>query len=194
VGIDRKDPGFDKEVTAAESPSARMKRPPLPVKKPRLMDHSERLKAYGAPATLWNGKLAPDVAWERKNIVAIMVPWDGGQTKAMRVHRATVDKWQKLFARIRDAGLLPRLKTFGGAFNCRMKRGHENSTNLAHLSTHAFGAAADFNVLWNPLGAQPAPLGQPGSMLELVPLMNEQGFVWGGDFSRIDAMHCEVGV
>lgn len=157
------------------------------------MDHSERLKAYGAPATLRGGKLVPDAAWERANIVVYLAPWSDGATKAMRVHRITVPKWQQFFARVKEAGKLPLLRVFSGAHNCRMKRGYENSTNLANLSTHAFGAAADFNAVWNPLGQKPVPAGLPGSIVELVPFMYEAGMCWGGDFSRVDAMHVEVG-
>lgn len=187
-----KDPRFDQEITAAESPSSRMKR--IGLHKPRLMDHSERLAAYGSPAKIVNGKLIPDAAWERYNIVVLNVPWPGGLTRGMRVHRTTVHKWTKLFAAWQSAGLLKHLRTFAGAHNCRLKRGHEQSTNIAHLSTHAFGAAADFNAAWNAFGAKPAAIGQPGSMIELVPIMHECGFAWGGDFSKPDGMHAEVGV
>lgn len=189
---DRKDPGFDKEVTAAESPSARMKR--IHLQKPRLMDHSERLAAYGSPAKIENGRLVPDAAWERFNIVVINVPWPGGTTKALRVHKLTVHKWTVLFQRWHEAGLLKHLKTFGGAHNCRLKRGKEKSTNLKDLSTHAFGAAADFNVVWNQFGAEPAKRGEPGSLIELVPIAYDCGLVWGGDWSKPDGQHFEIGV
>lgn len=194
MATERKDPGFDNETTSPETPTGKSKRPPSLIVRPRLMDHSERIAAYGSPAALRNGKLVADPAWESYNIVRINVPWPGGTIKTMRVHRATVHKWTVLFERWKAAGLLDRLRTFAGAHYCRMKRGYENSTNLAHLSTHSFGAAADFNAAWNPLGAMPAAKGQPGSLVELVPIMYECGFVWGGDWARIDAMHVEVGV
>ena len=198
MSTERKDPGFDQEITAAESPTGKSKRPsvvpPSLIVRPRLMDHSERIAAYGSPAALRNGVLKPDPAWEAYNLVRINVPWPGGTIKTMKVHRATVHKWTVFFENVKKAGLLDRFKTFAGAHNCRMKRGYEKSTNLAHLSTHSFGAAADFNAAWNPLGAMPAAKGQPGSLVELVPIAYDCGMCWGGDFGRCDPMHFEVGV
>ena len=61
------------------------------------------------------------------------------------------------------------------------------------LSNHAFGAAFDINVEWNPLGATPALVGTRGSVRELVPSANRLGFFWGGHYHhRKDGMHFEV--
>lgn len=168
--------------------------------RPRLMDHSERLAAYGSPARLdITGKLAPDPAWERASIVTIMVPWSTsdsrwGLQRPLRVHKTVAGQFQELFAAWKDASLLNRLQTSGGAHCTRMKRGKELSKNLADLSTHSFGAAVDLNVMWNPLGAAPAPAGAKGSLVELVPIAEALGWVWGGHWSRPDGMHFEVGV
>jgi D-alanyl-D-alanine carboxypeptidase len=170
--------------------------PSKPARKPRLMDVGERIAAYGRPAEIVAGKLVPDPAWERANIVLQRVPWfqDGVIDRYIRVHKAAATQFKALFEAWLAAGLLDRLLTYNGAYNCRMKRGYEQSMQYKDMSTHAFGAAIDLNSVWNPLGKAPAPLNTRGSMLELVPLMREHGFVWGGDFHRIDAMHAEVGV
>jgi hypothetical protein len=166
--------------------------PAPPKHKPRLMDLSERIDAYGRPAEMVDGVMRPNVKWEYANIVSLRVPWSVGNTlMRMRVHKATVDKWRVLFARWEQAAMLPLLLTFNGGYNCRMKRGHEKSTQLKDLSTHAFGAAADFNAAWNVFGTPPAKLGTKGSLEALVPIAHECGFVWGGDFS--DGMHFEIG-
>jgi D-alanyl-D-alanine carboxypeptidase-like protein len=47
-------------------------------------------------------------------------------------------------------------------------------------------------VAFNPLGAQPALVGRPGSVRELAPIANQHGFYWGGHFTRLDGMHFEV--
>jgi hypothetical protein len=53
----------------------------------------------------------------------------------------------------------------------------------------------DINATFNPLGAQPALVGQHGSVRELVSIANEHGFFWGGHFDkRRDGMHFEVAV
>jgi len=39
----------------------------------------------------------------------------------------------------------------------------------------------------------PALVGQKGSVRELVPIANENGFFWGGHFNdRLDGMHFEI--
>lgn len=172
-------------------------KPPSAAHKPRLMDLSERIAVFGQPAKIINGKLVPDVQWERASIVPVRLPWlmpSGPVMRVMRVHELVADQWVQLFSAWSDAGLLDRLLTYGGAYNCRMKRGHEASSQLKDLSTHAFGAAMDCNAVWNVLGKEPAPKGERGSLVELVPIAHACGFVWGGDFHRPDGMHFEIGV
>jgi hypothetical protein len=60
------------------------------------------------------------------------------------------------------------------------------------LSNHAFGTAFDINVNWNRLGTIPALVGQKGSVRELVQIANNNGFYWGGHFTRKDGMHFEI--
>lgn len=87
-----------------------------------------------------------------------------------------------------DAGLLDRVLTWGGALAVRYVRGSKTT-----LSPHSWGSAFDINVAWNGLGAQPALVGRKGSIRELVPIANEQGWYWGGHFnSRLDGMHVEM--
>jgi len=35
-------------------------------------------------------------------------------------------------------------------------------------------------------------VGQKGCVRELVPIAHENGFYWGGHFSRLDGMHFEI--
>lgn len=167
----------------------------------RLMTHPERLAAYGEPTTLdlSTKRLVPDAAWKREHIVCCQAPWPvphsrWGNTRPLWVHRKAVDRFRDLFDRWKAAGLLDRLRTLNGTLNIRMKRGHETSLNLARLSTHSFGAAIDLNAQWNRFGHEPAPAGAEGSLVELVPIARECGFVWGGEWHKPDGMHFEVGV
>jgi len=94
---------------------------------------------------------------------------------------------QKLWSDWENAGLLAHVLTWAGSFVPRFSRG---STSV--LSNHSFGSAFDINVAWNQLGVEPALVGQKGSVRELVPIAHQNGFYWGGHFSRGDGMHFEV--
>jgi len=174
--------------------------PPIPRLRPRLMTHAERLAVYGVPARLdaKTGRLVPDKAWERQNLVTVLVPWPVktpkyGNERPLTVHRAVASKFVELFGRWDNAGLLPLLKTFDGAHVCRMKRGQEKALDTSKLSTHSFGAAIDVNARWNGFGVRPAVRGADGAVIDLVPIALEVGFVWGGFWSHPDGMHFEVG-
>lgn len=166
------------------------------------MTHAERLAAYGVPArmNLATRMLEADREWERRNLVTVMVPWHGpahpkyGHERPLKVHVSAAAKFVELFGRWDNAGLLPRLKTLNGTHNCRMKRGQEQSLDLSKLSTHAFGAAIDLNATWNAFGTRPAALGKEGTLIDLVPIAEQVGFVWGGFWAKCDPMHFELGV
>ena len=127
------------------------------------------------------------------NIVSVAVPQLANLTGAppnltTRCHQAVVPQLLGLWSAWEKAGLLSRVKTFGGAFEPRFVRGHSGE-----LSNHAFGAAFDINFPWNPLDEVPALVGKRGCVRELVPIANHFGFFWGGHFSnRLDGNHFEV--
>lgn len=127
--------------------------------------------------------------WPRENILAVKVPQLTAITGIERVnfHRLAVKQLQQLWSDWEAIGLLPLVLTWQGSFNPRFVRGSRRS-----LSNHAFGTAFDINAAWNPLGAIPALVGQEGSVRELVSIANNNGFYWGGHFTRKDGMHFEV--
>jgi hypothetical protein len=130
--------------------------------------------------------------WEAQNIVRVELPQlagvqGAGATGAVRFHRLAVGQLVSLWKAWEDAGLLPLVKTWGGAFVPRFVRG-----SITSLSNHAFGSAFDINMAFNALGARPALVGRPGSVRELVPLAHQHGFYWGGHFTRLDGMHFEI--
>lgn len=177
-------------MTQEAQPRAEQHRPA----KPRPMTHDERVAAYGAPATLVDGKLKPSAIWEVKHLTKVTVPWPGGTSRGIKCHMLVAPKLVELFEAWEQGGLLRLLLTFDGCHNTRMKRGHEGSTKLSDLSTHSFGAAIDVNAHYLPLGAAAKPAGVTGSVVELVPIASRQGWAWGGDFSTRDEMHFELGV
>lgn len=78
---------------------------------------------------------------------------------------------------VKDRGLQAELKTFDGCFNIRAVRGNNS------LSSHAYGLAIDLNAKENGLGAVPK------LSAAFVKCFTDQGFDWGGNFSRKDGMH-----
>ena len=73
------------------------------------------------------------------------------------------------------------LKTFDGCFNIRKKRG------LTSMSLHSWGVAIDVNAAWNGLG-------KPSTLTpEFVKCFTDAGFEWGGNWTRTDPMHFEIG-
>lgn len=142
--------------------------------------------------------------WPARNLVQIKIPQlaripgilhqgrrVGAGPEAGRVscHRLAAEPLRRLWQAWEDAGQLERVLTWGGLWAPRFVRGSRTT-----LSNHAFGTAFDVNAPWNALGAEPAGHGEQGSVLDLVPIAHENGFYWGGHFSRKDGMHFELAV
>jgi hypothetical protein len=127
--------------------------------------------------------------WVSENIVMAPVPQlrqiTGGDK--MQFHRLAAPQLTKLWKDWQDANLMHHVLTFSGSYVARFVRGSRTT-----LSNHAFGTAFDINVPWNALGAVPALVGQKGCVRELVGIANENGFYWGGHFTRLDGMHFEI--
>lgn len=132
--------------------------------------------------------------WESVNMITIQVPQLAkirmNGSASISFHEKGAAQMQKLWQDWENAGLLPLILTWDGAFNPRFVRGGEETKTL---SPHAFGIAFDINYQWNKLGHVPALKGEKGSVRELVKIANENGFYWGGHFSkRKDGMHFEI--
>ena len=164
--------------------------PPKPKFSP-LVGNSERERVFGKfrYRAIGDGNIQILDNWERDNIVTVNIPQltnvKGGPN--VRFHKLGANQLKKLWSDWEKANLLNLVLTWAGSFVPRFVRG--SSTNL---SNHAFGSAFDINVEWNQLGALPALVGRKGSVRELVPIAHENGFYWGGHFSRLDGMHFEV--
>ena len=127
--------------------------------------------------------------WANENIVKIsirqLIPVKGSET--VYFHKSAANQLIKLFNDWEQNNLLHNILTWDGSFNARFVRGSRRT-----LSNHSFGSAFDINYAWNKLGAVPALVGQKGCVRELVELANENGFYWGGHFTRRDGMHFEI--
>lgn len=136
--------------------------------------------------------------WPSRNIISVNIPqlvgkdcYGRAHNGRVQWHRNAASQLQGLFRAWDEAGLIGRILTYGGSYVPRFIRGRAGRGD-AYLSNHAWGTAFDINMTWNGLGANPAPVGQRGSVRELVAIANRFGFYWGGFFSRKDGMHFEV--
>jgi hypothetical protein len=168
---------------------------PAPPNFKPLVGNEERQKVFGKfqfihaplPKNPENIRIIDD--WESKNIVTVSIPQlvpIKGSDK-VRFHKKGAQQLVKLWSDWEKAGLMPLVLTWAGSFVPRFVRGSRKN-----LSNHSFGSAFDINVAWNLLGVMPALVGQKGSVRELVPLANDNGFYWGGHFTRLDGMHFEI--
>lgn len=95
-----------------------------------------------------------------------------------RTHRLVVPKLQLAFKNLAERGLSKDLKTFDGCFNPRLKRG--GST----WSVHSWAIAIDVNAVWNAFGQKDFEMPE-----EFAVCFEDVGFIWGGRWSKPDAMH-----
>ncbi|MGH2699601.1 MAG: M15 family metallopeptidase [Actinomycetota bacterium] len=128
-----------------------------------------------------NGFIKPDQAWVDSNISTATVSIIGEVT----CHRLMLAQLQAALNEIESRGLADELRPgdYGG---CYVPRFIDRNPSLP-LSMHAFGLAVDLNVPTNQLGTG-------GDMSpRVVEIFERWGFVWGGDWSRPDPMHFELG-
>ena len=111
---------------------------------------------------------------------------DSTLTGKVRFNIQAAEALKAAWAELEEKGLLDRVVSWDGAYSGRLIRG---STN--RLSGHACGTAFDINAAFNPFGKTPTPKGEPGSVIELVGVFENHGFIWGGNYRSPDATHFE---
>lgn len=116
-----------------------------------------------------------------------MILWDvpthleiGVIPKRIYCNKDLVKPLEASFKALIDTGCVKELKTWDGCFNIRKKRG------LSSMSLHSWGIAIDVNAFENGLGKQPklSP--------EFVKCFTDNGFIWGGTWTRKDGMHFQL--
>lgn len=136
-----------------------------------------------------------DPPWEADKLTKVHIPClqgvlTYGNTRFggwVRCHKKIAADLQAAFAAIEQQGLKNRLLFWTGSHAPR----HKNHDRNRSLSPHSWGIALDLNHLWNQYGDPPAPVGAKGSVIEMVPIFEEHGFYWGGNFGEPDGMHFE---
>lgn len=107
--------------------------------------------------------------------------WDLSRRRFTAI-KDLIQPLQQAFTNIIDRGLVAELKTWDGCFNIRKKVGS------ATPSLHSWGVAIDINAAWN--GFNKPPTMSSG----LVACFKDAGFDWGGEWSKPDGMHFQLGV
>lgn len=127
-----------------------------------------------------------DPKWETERMVKAALPfpvplsWDTSKTvTSIRCHKLIAPLLEEVFRQVAAQGLKRAVKTYGGGYVYRPKRGQVKP------STHSWGIAIDLNPNTNAMGTA-------GDMdPRLVALFEANGFVWGGRWSGRfkDPMH-----
>lgn len=138
----------------------------------------ERFGEFAA-RPLPDGRLDMHPAWVKRNITEEAVATLG----RVSCHRTFLEQVKDALRSARDQGLGRFIDrgSYAGCFSPRFILSDPSS----RLSSHAWGAAFDFNVDGNAYGAEPAM--DP----RLVRHMEEWGFFWGGRWMIPDGMHFE---
>jgi hypothetical protein len=142
---------------------------------------------FGEPARFPPvGDNQPNPQWEAQFIVSAKLPRPipvtfnpAVSTRSLRCHKLVAPLYEAVFADVLAQGLWDTIRTTGGGYTWRMKRGQ------AKPSTHTWGIAFDLNDKTNAMGT-------PGDMAPaLVALFESYGFTWGGRWSgsNRDPMH-----
>lgn len=182
--------------------------PPIP-KNIKALTPAGRQKLFGGfkykPAPTKNNPEGIRILgnWASKNITRVKIPqlvgvYGAPKSGRISFHKKGVDQLKGLFQAWDDDGLIHLVRSWAGSWNPRFIRG-----SRSRLSNHAYASAFDINVPGNGLRRQPALVGQPWSVRELVPLAVSYGFYWGGFWGypvsggrssggRYDGMHFEL--
>lgn len=123
------------------------------------------------------------LANERKYMVLYDVPTEleiGVIPKRIYCNKAMVPHLDKAFRALIQSGAVKELKTWDGCFNVRKKRGSNS------MSLHSWGLAIDINAAWNRFGAKPK------MSQSVVRCFTENGFDWGGTWTKPDGMHFQL--
>ena len=136
-----------------------------------MVTSSQALKKYGEPSQSNPNMILWDVP---AHLEIGVIP------KRIYCNKDLVKPLEAAFKALIDTGRVTELKTWDGCFNIRKKRG------LSSMSLHSWGIAIDVNAFENGLGKQPklSP--------EFVKCFTDNGFIWGGTWTRKDGMHFQL--
>lgn len=136
-----------------------------------MVTSQQALKKYGQPSQ------------SNPNLVLWDVPAEleiGVIPKRIYCNKDMVAPLTAAFKALISTGCVTELKTWDGCFNIRKKRG------LASMSLHSWAIAIDVNAFENGLNQTP-------KLSKLfVSCFTNNGFDWGGTWTRKDGMHFQL--
>jgi hypothetical protein len=136
-----------------------------------MVTSAQALKKYGQPTesnphlTLWDVPTELEIG---------VIP------KRIYCNKDLVGPLSKAFKALIDTGNVKELKTWDGCFNIRKKRG------LSSMSLHSWAIAIDVNAFENGLNQTPK------LSAGFVKCFTDNGFDWGGTWTRKDGMHFQL--
>lgn len=152
---------------------------------------------YGDPRGKDRTRMSPK--WEAENITNIVPPfrmtYADQPVKRIRVHKHCAASLSRVFQNLLDAARKEDPKNpqkvldhwgvsiFGGVVMYRLMRGGNS------LSIHSYGAAIDLDPARNGLGDQTPRF---ANFPEVLKAFRNEGWTWGGDWSRKDGMHWQA--
>ena len=153
-----------------------------------MVTSNQCLKKYGDPNLLetqskwfevWQ---VPKLFLEKFSHVRFSAVGTIGFPKKIFINKDFRPLIEKALQNVIDRGLERELKTWDGCFIIRQKRG------LSSLSLHSWALAIDVNQAENQLGKLPK------LSKEFVKCFTDAGCEWGGNWTRKDGMHFQIGV
>ena len=163
---------------------------------------AERSEFYGDPRGT-GGRVS--LKWEAENLVRVPFPWRAvlaWDTRTVvasaRVHRKCAASLGRVFEAIwrasrtvaLDAGLSAQevieawgMHLYGGGFEYRPVRGGTS------LSSHSWGCAVDFDPIRNGYGDTTPNF---ADVPEVLRAFENEGWTWGGEWSKPDGMHWQA--
>jgi hypothetical protein len=135
-----------------------------------MVTSAQALKKYGDP-----NKQSAMIMWDVPGYLEI-----GVIPKKIYCNKDIVTPLAAAFQALITTGHVKELKTWDGCFNIRKKRG------LTSMSLHSWGLAIDLNAFENGLNQTPK------LSAGFVKCFTDNGFDWGGTWTRKDGMHFQL--
>jgi hypothetical protein len=135
-----------------------------------MVTSAQALKKYGDP----NNQSAM-IMWDVPGYLEI-----GVIPKKIYCNKDLIVPLAAAFQALITTDYVKELKTWDGCFNIRKKRGQ------ASMSLHSWGIAVDLNAAWNCFGCKPV------LSAGFVKCFTDNGFYWGGTWSKPDGMHFQL--
>ncbi len=161
------------------------------LKKNNWPDQDDLLRLYGMPSYA-------SPAFKKNNIGVAILPYtmwmDTIRFDKIAMHKSCVDSFVRVMTYVWEANdkdydkiKAQQLHVFSGCWNIRTKRGGSTA------SVHSWALAVDIAAPWNMLGKKPGYNKYSFTNDSLiVKAFKEEGWVWGGDWSRPDGMHFQA--